>query len=377
MKILKTLHLASFDGNIGDSANHFGFYKYLKENKDFSFEIDKLEIREFYWKERFFDESFVYLVNAYDLLIIGGANFFELWVEDSPTGTSIAIELNLLEQINTPIIFNAVAVDPGQGASKKNIKKFQNFLNMLIKRNDLISIRNDGSKQAILDYVGKEYLNHIIRTPDAGFFIDINKTNAYYKDKKYMAVNIAYDMLEVRFDENENKLSYENFLETFKLFITDFLIKYNDFEIVLVPHIFRDITFINDLLLGLDDNIRRKKISVAPLLHGEDSFKEVMGIYKDAKLVLANRFHANVCSIGLGAVTIGLINYRQIKDFYKEIKSKNFVDIQQQGFGKELLELISNIDMDKIEKDFSIKDDMHKYYQEYHDKIERYIKNNV
>jgi len=29
MKILKTLHLASFDGNIGDNANHNGFYKHI------------------------------------------------------------------------------------------------------------------------------------------------------------------------------------------------------------------------------------------------------------------------------------------------------------------------------------------------------------
>lgn len=133
MKKLKTLHLASFNGNIGDNANHNGFYKHL-ESLDYEFEIDELEIREFYWKQRSFDESFVELVNSYDLLIVGGGNYFELWVEDSPTGTSISIELELLKKINTPILFNALGVDPGQGASEANIQKFRDFLDVLIQR---------------------------------------------------------------------------------------------------------------------------------------------------------------------------------------------------------------------------------------------------
>jgi len=333
MRTLKTLHLASFDGNIGDNANHFGFYKYLKRYEEYDFDITKLEIREFYWKQRFFDKSFVELVNSYDLLIIGGGNYFELWVEDSPTGTSISIELNLLEQINTPIIFNALGVDPGQGASQQSVTKFRNFLDLLIKRGDFISIRNDGARKAIEDYVGKDYLKYIIHTPDAGFFVEVNEPSDYYKNKKYIAINVAYDMQDVRFA----KLSYEEFLDTFKKFIINFLDKHKDYEIVFVPHIFRDMTFINDILQILDDNIRRRKITVAPLLHGEDSFKEVMGIYKGAKLVLANRFHANVCSMGLGTPTVGLVNYRQIKELYNEINSSFCVDITLKEFDIALL----------------------------------------
>jgi polysaccharide pyruvyl transferase WcaK-like protein len=341
MKILKTLHLASFDGNIGDNANHYGFYKHLTQNRDFKFNIDKLEIREFYWRERFFDKSFVELVNSYDLLIVGGGNYFELWVEDSPTGTSIAIELELLEQIDTPILFNALGVDPGQGVSEKNIIKFRNFLNLLIKRGDFISIRNDGAKKAIIDHIGVEYLEHITHTVDAGFFVDVDEPSKYYKNRKYIAINIATDMPEVRFAN----ISYEEFLDTFKNFIVSFLKKNQDYEIVFVPHIFRDMTFINDILEILDDDIRRKKITIASLQHGEKSFTEVMSIYKGASLVLASRFHANICSIGLGTPTIGLVNYRQIRELYHELESDSFVDISVKEFDKKLMQIIS---LDKI-----------------------------
>ena len=337
MKELKTLHLASFDGNIGDNANHDGFYKHLNDIENFQFKIDQLEIREFYWKKKFFDESFVDLVNQYDILIIGGGNYFELWVEDSPTGTSISIELELLKKIKTPIIFNSLGVDPGQGASENNIQKFKSFLNILIKRGDLISIRNDGAKKTLIEYVGKEYLAHIHHTVDAGFFADIPEPSKYYSSKEYMAINVAYDMQGTRF----KNISYNDFLNTFKRFIDRFLDTYTDYEIIFIPHIFRDLTFITNIIDILDDETRRRKICVAPLLHGEDSFKEVMSIYKGAQIVLANRFHANVCSIGMGKTTIGLVNYRQIKELYNELNSEFSVDITKENFDDNILNLIN------------------------------------
>jgi polysaccharide pyruvyl transferase WcaK-like protein len=345
LKTLKTLHLASFAGNIGDNANHNGFYNFLFQNKDFKFEIDRLEIREFYWKKRFFDKSFVDLVNQYDLLIIGGGNYFELWVENSPTGTSIAIELELLKQIKTPIMFNALGVDPGQGVSEINIQKFRNFLDLLIERKDFISIRNDGAKDTIIEYIGKEYLKYIYHTVDAGFFADIPEPSNYYREKNYIAINIATDMPEVRF----KNIQYKDFLKEWKRFIEMFLISYPQMEIVFVPHIFRDMNFINDILNILDDKVRRTKISVAPLTQGKNSFKETMSVYKGAKLVLANRFHANVCSIGMQISTIGLINYRQIEKLYEELESNTCINMNKKKFANELIEKIDNLvcDIDK------------------------------
>lgn len=365
MRTLKTLHLASFNGNIGDNANHYGFYKYLNKNKEFKFKINELEIREFYWKKRFFDESFVELVNSYDLLIIGGGNYFELWVEDSPTGTSIAIELDLLEKITTPILFNALGVDVGQGTTKDNINKFRNFLDLLIKRGDYISIRNGGSQKAIIDYVGEEYLERINYTPDAGFFVDADSPSEYYKCKKYIAINMAYDMQEIRFKNFLRK----DFLNTFKRFIVSFLEKYPNHEIVFIAHIYKDISFINDILEELDDDIRRKKITIAPLLHGKDSFKEIMGIYKGASLVLANRFHANICSMGVNTPTIGLVNFLQIKELYSELKSDNFVDISIKEFDVKLMALLS-LGFDNYRHSLV---DLEKEYSLNHDKINFWI----
>ena len=42
-------------------------------------------------------------------------------------------------------------------------------------------------------------------------------------------------------------------------------------------------------------------------------------LYNQCKIIVANRFHSNLCSIALGKPTIGIVNYPQIENFYKEI----------------------------------------------------------
>lgn len=358
MRNIKVLHLASFDGNIGDNANHNGFYKHLRKNHDYNFEFNKLEIREFYWNKRYFDKSFVSLVNQHDLLVVGGGNYFELWVESSPTGTSIAIELDLLKEIKTPIFFNSLGVDAGQGASEQSLKKFRSFLDVLIDRGDFISVRNDGAIKTLSDLVGERYLEHVIDTPDAGFFLETSQSSAYYANKKYIAINVATDMDDIRFDKDNGKLGYNEFVNEIINFLMVFLTKHSEYELVFVPHIFRDISFINDVLEKLDDEIRRKRVTVAPLLHGDDSFKDVMCIYDTARLVLGGRFHANVCSFGLGTPVIGLVNYIQIENLHLDLESDSFINISEKDFSVELANMVDRKLTLKVGKDFSIRDKM-------------------
>jgi polysaccharide pyruvyl transferase WcaK-like protein len=339
---IKTLHLASFDGNIGDNANHFGFYKKLKCITGCELVIDQLEIREFYWKKRFFDKEFAELANSYDLVIVGGGNYFELWVENSPTGTSIAIELDLYREIKTPFMFNALGVDPGQGASVDSCDRFRDFLDLIREKGDFVSIRNDGAKKALSDFIGESYLDNIVCTVDAGFFVETNTPIPYFKKKNYIAINVASDMEDVRFPGAPLGVTYKEFLSSFKNFITEFTQQY-EHEVVFVPHIYRDLACINDILNELGDDIRRQRVSVGPLLHGEDSYKDVMNIYAGADVVFASRFHANICSIGLGVPTVGLANYRQIRELYSELGSSNYIDVTQEGFEFELLRASNEI----------------------------------
>lgn len=73
MKI-RALHVASFDGNVGDIGQILGFRQQAAINTDLEIAYSNLEIREFYnsWNMRKFDEDFVEYANKFDLIIFGG-----------------------------------------------------------------------------------------------------------------------------------------------------------------------------------------------------------------------------------------------------------------------------------------------------------------
>ena len=126
---MQILQVASFNGNIGDCANHAGFRREW-ERQIGSAEFENLEMRYFYqsWNQCKFDESFAQLANQYDLLIFGGGGFFELKWDYSSTGTTIDLPERILEKIRTPILFNCIGTSISKGASESAIKKFDIFL---------------------------------------------------------------------------------------------------------------------------------------------------------------------------------------------------------------------------------------------------------
>lgn len=320
MKEIRALHLASFDGNIGDNANHAGFYAGLARLNHYSFGFEPLEIREFYWQLRAFDESFVERVNSYDMLVVGGGNYFELWVEHSPTGTSFMLAPELFKQIKVPVLFNALGVDPGQGASEQACTRFRFFLDhVLSDPKNMVSIRNDGSLEALNEYIGSEYAQQCIWTPDAGCFVPCSEP-ILHLEGDYLAVNLAGDMLDQRFTDTD---SYTRFLSGLVKLLERYLNQGLVQQIVLVPHIFRDLRAISDLLEQMDDAFRRRSVIVAPLLHGPGS-EQIFSLYAGARLSLCTRFHANLCSIAQGTPTIGLVNYRQIEKLYEEMGLSEF-----------------------------------------------------
>lgn len=346
MRTIRVLHLASFDGNVGDNANHNGFYKYLKKIPGLEFNIQSLEIREFYRKKRFFDESFVSLANKFDLLIVGGGNYFELWVEHSPTGTSFMIQPDLFKKIEPPVFFNALGVDPGQGATSESCKKFENFLSIVLDEpKNFVSVRNDGSLQALKDYLGPEYSSKVFWTPDAGITVDVDDEFELFDDgRQFAAINLAGDMLETRFPGTSGLIDTTYFIRSFAKLSEKILTEGLVDELLFVPHIYKDLAITNSVLENISDSAVRSKISVAPLLHGEGAERKIFALYKNAKIALCMRFHANLCSIGLGTPTIGLCNYRQIDQLYREINLGQYlVKANNQNYEVDVLDKVRTI----------------------------------
>lgn len=353
MKALKVLHVASFQGNIGDNANHTGFRKHLETVLGVELIYTEFEIRKVFWKQKFFDEGFVELANSFDLVIVGGGNYFELWVEDSATGTSFDMSIELYQKIKTPVVFNALGVDPAQGAKAESVDKFRSFIDAAcLAENTLFSCRNDGSMETLKDIVGLDYADRFFHVPDAGFFTEVIDCVHPEIDetKKNIVVQLAGDMIPTRFpNANRDDISYEQFIENLASVITT-LCEEHEAHIILVPHIFRDLDIIYTLMDKLPDSVRRGPIAVAPYLIGQKGQDYIFDIYGKADLVIGMRFHANVCGLGLGTPSIGLVNYRQIDKLYEEMLLDEYkVYVNKQGFEDKLLSLSLDILNNKID----------------------------
>ncbi len=336
MKVLRVLHLASFRGNIGDLANHAGARHLLGEGLGFTLEFTELEIREFYWKKRAFDDAFIDYANTFDLMIIGGGNYFELWVEQSATGTSIDITVQRLGRLTVPTVFFALGVDTGQGYSQQSVQRFSAFINTVLECPHMfVCVRNDGSHLALREVLGDKVAEQILIMPDGGFFADANNLSPAI-DSGYLGINLAGDMLERRFSRD---LSVDGFLREFAMSLQVLMDARIDLHINFMPHIWRDCALVAQLLPHFSDVHLRSRVVIGSLNPTRAGLATFLESYRNCDLVLGTRFHANVCPMGMMVPTRGLLNYPQVSHLYEELGLQHrLIDIRKSGFANSLVD---------------------------------------
>lgn len=335
---LRVLQVASFTGNIGDNANHLGFRSWFGELLRKPIEWREFEIRRTFWGDSAFDDDFVAQANACDLLVLGGGNFYELWVKDSPSGTSIAISDERLRRIRVPIMVHGLGVDIHQGVADGNVERFRSHLRTLRELNSFITVRNDGAA-ANLREIGIELAEYDIHEiPDGGFFARF-ESPAEVSPVRKVGINIAGDMLAQRFPEGG--LTYQHFLETLARLIVEFTDEDPQLSFVLFPHIFRDLRVYCDLLELLPDRTRRGRVEVARYAAGDSAARLIFDEYLQCQLLLGMRFHANVVALAHGVPTVGLNTYMQIENLYRELDlTEQLVDVRDANSEARLRELM-------------------------------------
>lgn len=310
---MKCIHLASFNGNIGDVISHEGAYNMFKKHVKKKIKFTKFEIRDIYNNKKKFDESFVNYVNTFDFMMIGGGNYFEFWVKNSPTGTSINIKLPLLNKIKIPILVNSMGVDMAQGANNDNLKKFKKFIKILIKKKSYLSFRNDGAKQNLRKIFKEEKIfDKFNFAPDNGFFLNKRKVN-FNKNSYILGINIAGDMKSLRY-KNENK-----FLKNLSKFVYEYLLENSKNKIFIFPHIYKDYEIILNFLKYFEDDIIRKRIKICELNPSRQGLSHFLKNISNCNYMLSMRLHSNIASMVYNIPTIGLLNYPQIKFLYSEL----------------------------------------------------------
>jgi polysaccharide pyruvyl transferase WcaK-like protein len=366
VKRVRILQLACYQGNIGDNANIVGTRTLLNQNLPFEIEYTDLDIMDYLWKFKRFDSEFAELANRHDLMIIGGGGYFELTDDQSCTGTPLDISLDILKEIKVPVVFYSLGMDIARGVNEDRVNKFRKFLDHLLSSNKiLISVRNDGTMDNVKILLGDEYASRIYQVPDGGFFTVVK--DFYHPELpdagQVIGINLAGDMPDFRFRNTGNvvlsrlerllgdrlgygrqkaaKISTAQFLVDFAALMNECLGQHNDLGLVLIPHIYKDMNIISQFMSRLPSYVNRRRVTVAPYLHGQSAQDYIFDLYRKCNLIMGMRFHASVCGIGLNVPTIGLVTYPQIEHLYRTLGiSDKALKVNEGGFEKKLLTLI-------------------------------------
>lgn len=302
-KSIRVAHLGSFEGNSGDGLNHAGFRIWLEgllSNYDFVWK--PFEIRNIHRKAKSFRDYFE-LLDECDLGVIGGGNFFELWVEGSQNGTTLDFSIAEAEASGKPILFNALGVYADKGISKSARDNFSPFVRGLMShQNFLVTVRNDGSDRNLSREFGLTNLPTVI--PDHGFFgsLTVPEPARLASGRRRVALNIAADMPESRFSR---EFSFEAFIAGLASTLKD-LASEEDIDFLLVPHIYSDLKAMSALLDEVPDDLRRHNFEVSGLRTFREGHHLTFSNYLGVDLALTMRFHAGVFCLARGVNTIGL-----------------------------------------------------------------------
>lgn len=320
---VKVLHIASFQGNLGDSAMHDGAYRTRAEDCPQSFSYTPLEVRDFFhWGNKCFDEAFIDYLNTFDLAIFGGLVGYELWRADTASGMRFDIAPELLDKIRIPVTFYGLGCDATRGMMQESAKaKCRRFLETAYERDFLFSLRNDGSRQILEDNLGAAYVDHMPVVADGGLFARPlpARTEMLYPAQKLVAINLAGDIPDIRFGPlgvSDRGDGEEAFVQKISELSCALLGAEAGVRVVFVPHLHSDLSLITKVLERMPDEYRRRHVSVAPYLNGGDNWSEIFDIYRQAHLVIGMRFHACVVAVGQGTPTLGIATHHKVRGFF-------------------------------------------------------------
>lgn len=325
---MNILHIASFEGNIGDNASHIGFYSIL-DKLNISYCIEKLEIRKFY--KRYtkidalkFDEEMAKKFNEFDLVVIGGGGFLDYWIEDSRSGTTLDFDLKFTSLITTKVLITSVGAYPHREVPNGNVRLFKKFINDLINlENFKVFFRNDGSIPNLISNIDSNLKYSMRELADHAFFYNEDGfENNRLKKLNYIAINVSDDQLGMN---NIKKVSVDKkkYISEISKFIVDVNRDYG-YKTILVPHIHQDLVIIGEVINDLDSDFFRSNVFVAPCLQTDAGANEVLSYYKHANIVFASRFHSAVVSLVLGKKVVNISALDRVHYLFEAIGNNRY-----------------------------------------------------
>ncbi len=260
-----------------------------------------------------FDGQQVQELNRRRGLVIGGGGLFiSDTARGSVSGWQWNIALEQMERLNVPVAVYAVGYNrfPGQ---PEFAPVFSKHVTKLVEKASFFGLRNQGSIDAVRSYLPEELRDKVTYQP-------CPTTVAHYlfpelfKDevrKDYIALNIAYDRADLRFQDG-----YGEFLREMSALIRRLCSR---IEVRYFAHTVVDEQFVFDLA-------REGGISLACDRLYELDEQGILRKYREPRIAIGMRGHAGMIPFGCGTPIISLITHEKLRYFLED------VDLKECGF---------------------------------------------
>ncbi|MCX6727171.1 MAG: polysaccharide pyruvyl transferase family protein [Candidatus Shapirobacteria bacterium] len=273
-----------------------------------------------YWKNKWLlnevdSERLDDLNNNSKAVLIGGGGLFlkdQAGADVSKSGWSWNCSIEMLKRIKVPIIFFAVGYNRFRNQEDFD-PIFGEFMSVLIGKSLFFSLRNNGSVNAIKNYIKDDVIKEKINLQPCPTTVSwyiykdlIERINKSKKRecKKAMAVNLAYDRKEFRFIGKEKQIENS---------IARVVKKYSEtgWNITIICHKPQD--------AEIESSFKKNGIKYDLVDISESIPEEIIKFYMGMDLVVGGRGHAQMIPFGLRRNIVSLVSHYKLKWFLEDV----------------------------------------------------------
>ena len=330
-------HIA-VNSNAGDTS----LFSAVMELFDYSFGCNKWILSSL-WNE-INQKEVDYLNSEADAIVLGGGGLLlrdQKGADSANSGWQWNCPVDMLSKFKVPIIIFAIGYNRFRDQPEFD-PIFSEHITELVRISDFFSLRNSGSIRAVGKYLLDESLkSKLILQPCPTTVIwhiyeDMIKKFHTPKVQKNMAINIAFDRRDMRFDQDEDKIMAD---------ISRVIKKYNDsgWNIVLANHKPQD----NEFSRWLDkEGVRYKAVDLSQYRP-----EEIIKFYSDKRLTVGMRGHSQMIPFGLRKNILSIVSHDKLKWFLEDIDHPEWgVDVRENDFKNKFDEKIQEIGGDRHEE---------------------------
>ncbi|MDB9696543.1 hypothetical protein OAA80_00940 [Amylibacter sp.] len=291
--MMRILHVASFNGNIGDVLSHAGLYDFLKAALGVSKDnILRLDLRRFYKNATKgalkFNSDCAENFNNYDLVIIGGGGFLKQSFEDSISGNTFDFDSGFFSKLKSKILFYSIGgINPLETVSNDAYYKTEMFIKKLNSDPRFqFFYRTDGSVQ------NSKFLSSLFKSDSSAIIQMFDSAYLNYRPKKLLnqsnnvVINIGHDQAlesDCGFSKVISRTSH--IIESLNNYDPSIVFQF-------IPHTYYDVEAFSALCRSLPESIKRNNLKCMQSFTFYSDLKSAITTYTSARLALTGRFHS-------------------------------------------------------------------------------------